>query len=121
MAAIETPRSDNADASTVKEALSEALGTSLTRVVSTGETLEAVIKILTRLDPKKPSTAFWALYILRVLDDPSILVGDVAELDAREEKARATKKRAEEIKTKLWTVLGLGITGLVSYLLSLFT
>jgi len=82
----------------------------LTRVVSVGETKDAVIAMIQRMDPKAEMTGRWMSYLLRVFDNPTIIVEDIAYLDTLVKQAKERKSWWGKIKTGLLKILGLVLT-----------
>lgn len=66
------------------------------------------------------NTALFSLYFLRVMDNPTIIVNDIQELDTREQKARDLSRKKIETVNRIKQLIGLaavsGLTALVSFL-----
>jgi len=94
-------------------------GTLLRRIQSRGETKKAVLEMISNLPDEDEQTAAFCLYILSAMDDPSIIVMDMASLDAKESLAKQKDLVRKQIIMMLLKVVGL-ISGssLVSLLIA---
>jgi len=103
---------------TVDDAL--PLGTKvLRRVRGKGETMQALISILQDMPPSDENTLTYALYFLRVLDDPSLIVVDIAGLDAKEAAAKQKQIAINQLKVLILKIAGSGtLISLATYFLT---
>jgi len=93
---------------------------SLNRVLSVGETKKAVISMLDKLPDSLESTALWCLYILRALNNPSMIITDIDKLDKAELAAQKIKLSKAQIVQALWKLFALAFALAAMYLAARF-
>jgi hypothetical protein len=94
----------------------------LTPVTSKGEIKGAVLEMILSM-PNDLNTHKFMLYILRVLDQPDIILSDISYLDNRESIKKRIREMKERSKTRFYTavslVVGISSTAILSLVMQL--
>lgn len=80
---------------------------------------EFIVKQIQKL-PDDDNTRRFMLYMINVFDNPQVLEADIVYIENERESNRASRDIKSRVKSTLWLLLGLGVAGILTWLISTF-